>query len=498
MFRVDAKVILSRMCLLLLCLTPLAYVSGDLQRPAVAEYVREVRYLVALFEFEDLNHTKSFEEMRSIAIDEVQAYFDQVSYGKVKVIGDILPGWRKLPLGVKHLDVFRWNFGRGAMEMIDNMALSQLGPLMEAREYGIKFIVYAGRVWPHAKSGVAAAFMNEYRSSDVYEHELGHVLGLPDLYSYKLAEQNKYSGVNVGPWDLMGGPYEPSGLCSWSLVKLEWVEKQQVTDVKVGSEGVFVIDTIANKSAKTIVVRIYSSTPIEAYYVEVRERLGPDARMDRRIRMGVLVLKVDERLDPREGGVVVIDSHPQSYSTRTPWAELYDAPFSVGRNETVAFLDRTKNLSVIVLRKVGYSYKVKVSDVASGEKAIEANEAIVKAEDAVEKARSENRLKGLEEAETQLEKAKAAYGEAKFKDSVDLAKLASESANAATKMPTTTATTITPTETATTTAPATPVVLPNVLVPAIIVIGVLVAAGAFIALTKRRKPVLPSATNNQF
>jgi len=457
-----------------------------------AEYVREVRYLVALFEFEDLNHTKSFEEMRSIAIDQVQTYYDQVSYGKVKAIGHILPGWRKLPLGVKYLDVFRWTYTRGAMEMIDNAALSQLGPLMEAREYGIKFIVYAGRVWGHARSGVAAAFMNEFYDASVYEHELGHVLGLPDLYSYKLREQDKYAGVNVGPWDLMGGPESPGGLCSWSMVKLDWIDKQQIVDVKEGSEGVFLIDAIANKSAKVLVVRIYRLLPSEGYHVEVRGRLGADANMDRRIRMGVLILQVDGMLDPREGGVVVIDSHPKSYPN-TPRAEFYDAPFSIGRNETVAFINRVKNLSIMVLSKVGHSFKVKVGDAVSGEKAIEANDAIVKAEDAIEKARKETRLKGLEGAESQLDKAKAAYGEAMFKDVMEFAKLATELANAATIIPvTTTVTATSPTKTETVIAPAIPL---NVLIPAVLGIGVLVAAGALIAIRKGKKPLVPTTSN---
>ena len=118
------------------------------------------------------------------------------------------------------------------------------------------------------------------------------------------------------------------------------------------------------------------------------------------------------------------------------------------------------------------------------------SDAIVKAEDAIGKARRESRLKGLEGAEGQLDKAKAAYGEAMFKDAMEFAKLATELASAATIVPvTTTVTTTSPTKTETVIAPTMPL---NVLIPAILGIGALVAAGAFIALRKGKKPIPPS------
>ena len=110
--------------------------------------------------------------------------------------------------------------------------------------------------------------------------------------------------------------------------------------------------------------------------------------------MGVLILLVNGVLDPKEGGVVVVDSHPNSYSSNTPWAELFDAPFSVGRNETVALINREKNLSIIVLSKIGHSCKIMLGEAATGDKAIEANTIIVQADDAVSKAERESRLKG--------------------------------------------------------------------------------------------------------
>ena len=421
--------------------------------------VPEVKYLVVLFEFEDLNHTKSVEEMRSITIDQVQAYYDEVSYGKVRVIGEFIPRWIKLPYAVKNLDLFRWSFSSEDMWKIDSKARDLVDQLIGGVEFSTRFIVYAGKVWGHARSGWKMTFQSEFSGTSVYCHELGHVLGLPDLYSYTAAQEGKFAGANVGYWDLMA--YDQyQHFCSWTKLKLEWIERRQMIDVKDKFQGTFIIDAIENRTAKLLLVRVNLSQT-QAYYVEVRARLGVDAKLDRRMRMGVLILFVNGVLDPKEGGVVVVDSHPNSYSSNTPWAELFDAPFSVGRNETVALINREKNLSIIVLSKIGHSCKIMLGEAATGDKAIEANTIIVQADDAVSKAERESRLKGLDEAKSHLTKANDAYSTSQFAEAITAARAAIESANAATRMPIVTTTTpltltTTPTKTETVTTPTLP------------------------------------------
>jgi len=450
--------------------------------------VPEVKYLVVLFEFEDLNHTKSVEEMRSITIDQVQAYYDEVSYGKIRVIGEFIPRWIKIPYKVNHLNLFQWSFNSEDMWKIDNKARDLCDQLIGGVEYSTRFIVYAGKVWGHAYSAWKMTFQNEFYGASVYCHELGHVLGLPDLYSYVASQQGKYSGANVGYWDLMAHD-RYQHFCSWSKVKLGWIEKPQIVDIKDKFQGTFIIDAIENRTARLLLVRVHLSETL-AYYVEVRARLGVDAKLDRRMRMGVLILLVNGLLDPKEGGVVVVDSHPNSYSSSTPWAELFDAPFSVGRNETVALISRERNLSVIVLSKIGHSCKIMLGDVATGEKAIEANNIIAQAEDAVSKAEKESRLKGLDDARSQLTKANNAYSSAQFPDAISAAKTTIELANAATKMPIVTSTPVTETVTPTRTETAvTPFLPSSTVVLAIVGIVALVAVGALLMLRRGKKPV---------
>jgi len=473
--------------------------------PASGQEVKEVKYLVVLFEFEDLNHTKSYEEIRSISIDQMQTYYDEASYGKVKVRGDIITGWRKLPMKVKDLDLFRWiSLEKDDMQKVDQAALFHLGHLkteVELMQYAIKFVVYAGKVWGHARSREKTAFVNEFSTEAVYEHEVGHTLGLPDLYSYKAAREGKYSGANVGPWDLMSNGV---GLCSWSKLQLGWIDQKQVADVRtyVRLEGTFIIDPIEDKNAKTNLLRVFfdQGNPSQAYYVEVRQRLSVDAKLDRRMRMGVLILFVDMKEDPREGGVKVIDSHPNSYSASTPSAELFDAPFSVGWNETAAFINRDRSFSIIVLGKMGSSYKVMVGNVATGEKAVEVNDVIGQAEKAIAKAEGEQRLKGLDEAKNALLKAKDAYAESRFTDAAATAKTSIELANSATKMPVV-STTATPTTSTTATAGTEKVSVPSpsfdILVLIIAIVIVALVAGLFLRKRKQTPtPAIPSPSTH--
>lgn len=461
--------------------------TADFHAPVSAQ-VPEVKYLVVLFEFEDLNHTKSVEEMRSITIDQVQAYYDEVSYGKIRVIGEFIPRWIKIPYKVKHLNLFQWSFNGEDMWKIDSKARDLVDQLIGGVEYSTRFIVYAGKVWGHAYSALKMTFQNEFYGASVYCHELGHVLGLPDLYSYVASQQGKYSGANVGYWDLMAHD-RYQHFCSWSKVKLGWIEKHQIVDVKDKFQGTFTIDAIENRTAKLLLARVHL-TETQAYYIEVRARLGVDAKLDSRIRMGVLILLVNGLLDPKEGGVVVVDSHPNSYNPNTPWAELFDAPFSVGKNETAALINKEKSLSIIVLSKIGYSCRVMLGDAATGEKAIEANNIITQAEDAVSKAERESRLKGLDDARSQLTKANNAYSSAQFPEAITAAKTTIELANAATKMPTVTTTTpvketVTPTRTETTVAPSLP---SNTIVLAVVGIAVLLAIAATLMARKGKKP----------
>src|SRR3989304_2323120 len=56
--------------------------------------------LIVLVEFQDVSHTRSAEQVKAVAVDELNAYYSEVSYGKVSISGQVY-GWYRLdrPIG---------------------------------------------------------------------------------------------------------------------------------------------------------------------------------------------------------------------------------------------------------------------------------------------------------------------------------------------------------------------------------------------------------------
>lgn len=403
-----------------------------------------MKYLVAFFEFEDLAHTKTIEELRRTAVDNVVSYYRQVSYGKITVTAEIVPKWIMLPIKVQHRNIFVWDFNQNDMFYVDSVARNALftQPGIGASSYDVMFVVYAGRVWGHARSNYDMTYMNEYYTTNVYRHELGHVLGLPDLYSYRLATEGKPSGVWVGPWDLMS--WNQGGLSSWSLMKLGWLDKDKIARAGDKMEGTYVIDALGMPTSQLLLLQVHIPGTTQDYYVEVREKVGADAAIvDRypQLKYGVLVYRVSAQGDPREGQVRLVDAHPGSYTD--PELDLLDAPFNIGMDANPAMIDQSKDVSIIVLVRTGNSYKVMLANAQAGNEAVEANDAIARAEAAVSKAQRELRTVGLNAAQEQLVSAKASYESGQFQTAIQTAAVAVETASKAMKPApqTTTATT---------------------------------------------------------
>ena len=82
--------------------------------------------------------------------------------------------------------------------------------------------------------------LHEYNTGDIrpigtFCHEIGHVLGLPDLYDmdswYGIDEIETIWSSGIGYWGLMGSgnhnrQTSPSYMCAWSRAKLNWISTE--------------------------------------------------------------------------------------------------------------------------------------------------------------------------------------------------------------------------------------------------------------------------------
>ncbi|MFC1614580.1 M6 family metalloprotease domain-containing protein [Gemmatimonadota bacterium] len=115
-------------------------------------------------------------------------------------------------------------------------------------------------------------------------HEIGHVLGLPDLYD------EDGSSFGLGLWCLMsGGAYLPSGnpghLSAWCKIQLGWV-----TPLEVGENSTVYIDPVESGPA---IYKIWEDGfRLSRYFLlENRQNTGFDYRVP---GIGVLIYHVDE------------------------------------------------------------------------------------------------------------------------------------------------------------------------------------------------------------
>ena len=128
-------------------------------------------------------------------------------------------------------------------------------------------------------------------TTGVYAHEMGHVLGLPDLYD------RDYSSAGIGEWSLMaGGSWNgPGGLGgsparfdAWCAAQLGWLQPQTIT----GDPATRSLGDVAG--SRTAAYKLYpngGASGSEYFLVENRQKTGTDAALP---GSGLLVWHVDE------------------------------------------------------------------------------------------------------------------------------------------------------------------------------------------------------------
>ncbi len=146
----------------------------------------------------------------------------------------------------------------------------------------------------------------------VIAHELGHNLGLPDLYDkhvgfdfYSDSDSEwilPYEVVRfVGEFGIMGGYGEFSNneMFAWSRWRLGWLRDTQVACITSFPASVWLTPLAIPGGIKAVVVPLTETT---AVVVESRRKLGYDSDLRKE---GALVYKVDTSVPSGEGPIVV-------------------------------------------------------------------------------------------------------------------------------------------------------------------------------------------------
>jgi M6 family metalloprotease-like protein len=158
----------------------------------------------------------------------------------------------------------------------------------------------------------------EVQNATTIAHELGHVLGLPDLYDRSQGVEPEHRRWIVGCWDLMAagawgcgtdnrnGWVRPTHMGAWEKEVLGWVD--QVEDVGSVLDGTFTLEPVMS-GQRILKVSLEPDAPeeeMEYLLLEYRTQEGFDADIP---ASGVLIYHVDPELP----GNRPCDTCPQQY-----------------------------------------------------------------------------------------------------------------------------------------------------------------------------------------
>lgn len=253
-------------------------------------------------------------------------YYHQISYGTLSMETLVLPsaiGWKRAP--GTYASYVGANYGMGSypnnsQKMVEDI-VDSLDPYVNFADYdndGDGFvdglvIVHAGTgaewsgstsdMWSH-KWGIMprlrdGVYISSYSvqpefwfapgdiTIGVYVHEIGHVLGLPDLYDTDNSSRGvaRWSVMGSGSWNgSMGNT--PAGPDAWSRVQLGFVVPTVITSSVVGA-------TVPRVEDSAKIYRVWPTAPpgSEYFLVENRQLTGYDAYLP---AAGILIWHIDE------------------------------------------------------------------------------------------------------------------------------------------------------------------------------------------------------------
>jgi M6 family metalloprotease-like protein len=347
---------------------------------------RDDRVLVLRALLLDKGFSVDINAMRTLFKDSVKAYYDEVSYGQVSMNTSFVNN----NYTMTHTEAY-YSTGAHIEGLINetlNAANSNVVALGGYSVFRHIVIVHSGydKAVTHLSTDIGSEFVyrngqpllsvggvnimnacivSQYDPLGVVVHELGHSLGLPDLYSYQ-AEDLSTSDTFVGTWDLMGtgswNPYgqgtSPSHLTTWCKIQLHWINSTQIVNITESA-----IQGGANKTVfldpqelpgQNLAIRILLNNGTY-YLIEDRQGIGYDGSI---LGSGVLILFCDNSKPSGDGPAKVVSAHPPSLGG--------DAAFNVGFLARDFYGDPALNIGVKVLNRWGNgTFKVLVGSYSS-------------------------------------------------------------------------------------------------------------------------------------
>ncbi len=333
-----------------------------------------VRAIMLFARFPDAQVEESSKDLFERLVPEGQAFFKKASYGTMTLTVDVRHRWipMQYPSTSGRYDCHQWATHKAYIAEVVGKADKDI----DYRKYDIVYIVGSKNkgtpdspTWcAHPGTGIkagaaevrhAVTFGNDVRNPDwgwqTLAHETGHVLGLPDLYSFaRPARRYKDIHKHVGFWDLMGFQAPGCEYLAWQKYKLGWLSDRNIIVVQKGRTMALVTPIDEPGGVKAMVVPVQPEGGKEAYVVEVRSRDRPP-----KMRYGVLCYKVSLARGTGEGPIEVLPARPDDGDPELErrFVTLYHALYSQGPVLT----DAAQSIKIEIEGREGRAYRISVT-----------------------------------------------------------------------------------------------------------------------------------------
>lgn len=356
----------------------------------------EKRYIVILADFPDVKREYPVDTMSNRMGSLLGPYFEAISYGKLKLKGDVT-GPYTLPHPVAYYRISSRNMEVDPAKVIalvtDVVKAADkdvdLGPYdyiliglgAQQPDYGmVGYCALPGmlgfktdKVYKTASGKVIdnVAVFCENAHLGTFIHDTIHMIGgytgdqrlTPCLYDHDLqmlyptGDEAFKTLINMGFWDPLSShfPYNkelpPAGLSSWTKLRLNWISPDKIALVRAGETATIKLDPLLSQDASTYVIRI-PITDKTYYLVENRQKIGSDANLP---TSGILIMYADDTVyecHHGEAPVKIMDANPS-----VPY--MNDATYDIGKKEK--YVDTKNNIAIILQKKDGQSYQIQVT-----------------------------------------------------------------------------------------------------------------------------------------
>lgn len=330
-----------------------------------------LRAVMLFADFPDAPATETTAALFDTIVPETQQWLAEVSHGRLTLDVARIDRWYRLPLtsGAYGLEQPSFASQRAYAEELVKLAESDVDftpydVLLIASPPGARiplsptFLAYEGSGIRTNEREIrwGVTFGTDVRVANwggrILAHEVGHMLGLPDLYRFGALLFPDFIR-DAGGWDLMSWIRPGAHDLVWHKRKLGWIDESQIVCATRSVD----VDLHASASAegpKAVIVPLDEDTALVA---EVRKPVARDAFL---CDSGVLVYTVDAATATGQGPVVV---HPagsgEDPTSTNRCGPRYDATFDVRAGKPSRYA--THDLSIEVLESTETGARVRVT-----------------------------------------------------------------------------------------------------------------------------------------